>query len=40
MPIKKYKSEQVVTVLRQLEVEVANGKTTPQARFEGKGERR
>jgi hypothetical protein len=29
MPNKKYKSEQVVTVLRQLEVEVANGKTTP-----------
>jgi hypothetical protein len=40
MPTKKHKSEQVVTVLRQLEVEVAHGKTTPQARFEGKEERR
>jgi hypothetical protein len=29
-----------VTVLRQLEVEVTNSKTTPQARFEGKEERR
>ena len=31
MPIKRYKPEQVVTLLRQIEVEVANGKTTPQA---------
>jgi hypothetical protein len=31
MPIKRYKPEQIVTVLRQIEVELANGKTTPQA---------
>ncbi len=31
MPIKKYKPEQIVTLLRQIEVEIANGKTTPQA---------
>jgi len=31
MPMKKYKPEQIVTLLRQIEVEVANGKTTPQA---------
>ena len=31
MPIRKYKPEQIVTLLRQIEVEVANGKTTPQA---------
>ena len=31
MPIKRYKPEQIVTLLRQIEVEVANGKTTPQA---------
>src|SRR5262249_60586183 len=31
MPMKKYKPEQVVTLLRQIEVEIANGKTTPQA---------
>jgi len=31
MPMKRYKPEQVVTLLRQIEVEVANGKTTPQA---------
>jgi len=31
MPIKRYKSEQIVTLLRQIEVEIANGKTTPQA---------
>ena len=30
-PIKRYKPEQIVTVLRQIEVELANGKTTPQA---------
>jgi putative transposase len=28
---KKYKPEQVVNLLRQVEVEIANGKTTPQA---------
>ena len=31
MPMKKYKSEQIVTVLRQIELEIANGKTTPQS---------
>ena len=31
MPTKRYKPEQVVKLLRQIEVEMANGKTTPQA---------
>jgi putative transposase len=31
MPMERYKPEQFVTVLRQIEVAVANGKTTPQA---------
>ena len=31
MPMKIYKREQIVTLLRQIEVEIANGKTTPQA---------
>lgn len=31
MPMKKYKPEQIETVLRQIELEIANGKTTPQA---------
>ena len=31
MPMKRYKAEQIVTLLRQIEVELANGKTTPQA---------
>jgi putative transposase len=31
MPLKRYKPEQIVTVLRQIEVALANGKTTPQA---------
>ena len=31
MPIKKYKREQIIAVLRQMEVQMANGKTTPQA---------
>jgi len=31
MPIKRYKPEQIVTLLRQIEVEIANGKTTPLA---------
>ena len=31
MPIKRYKPEQIVTMLRQIEVGIANGKTTPQA---------
>ena len=31
MPMKRYKPEQIVTLLRQIELEIANGKTTPQA---------
>ena len=31
MPIKRYKAEQIVTMLRQIEVSIANGKTTAQA---------
>jgi transposase-like protein len=31
MPMKRYKPEQIVNLLRQIEVETANGKTTPQA---------
>ena len=31
MSIRKYKAEQMVTVLRQIEVQIANGETTPQA---------
>jgi putative transposase len=31
MANKRYKPEQVVTLLRQIEVELANGKSTPQA---------
>ena len=31
MPMKMYKTEQIVNLLRQVEVEIANGKTTPQA---------
>jgi putative transposase len=31
MPIRKYKPEQIVTRLRQVEVGLANGKSTPQA---------
>jgi putative transposase len=31
MAIQRYKPEQIVTLLRQVEVGVANGKTTPQA---------
>ena len=27
----RYKPEQIVTLLRQIEVSIANGKTTPQA---------
>jgi putative transposase len=30
MPIQRYKPEQIVTMLRQIEVGIANGKTTPQ----------
>jgi len=31
MPMKRYKPEQIVNLLRQIEVEIANGKITPQA---------
>lgn len=31
MPMQRYKPEQIVTILRQIEVAVANGKSTPQA---------
>ena len=31
MPVQRYKPEQIVTMLRQIEVGIANGKTTPQA---------
>ncbi len=31
MSKKRYKPEQIVTLLRQIEVEIGNGKTTPQA---------
>jgi len=31
MPIKRYKPEQIVTMGRQIEVEITNGKVTPQA---------
>src|SRR2546427_7848412 len=31
MATKRFKAEQIVTLLRQIEVALANGKTTPQA---------
>ena len=31
MPMQRYKPEQTVTVRRQIEVAMANGKSTPQA---------
>src|SRR5271170_1630736 len=31
MPMKKHRPEQIVALLRQIEVELANGKSTPQA---------
>ncbi len=31
MPMIRYKPEQIVTLLRQIEVAIANGKTTRQA---------
>ena len=31
MPTQNYKPEQIVTILRQIEVQMANGKTAPQA---------
>ena len=36
MPTGNYKPEQIVTILRQIEVQMANGKTTPQACKEAK----
>jgi putative transposase len=30
MAVKKYKPEQIVTLLRQIELGIANGKPTPQ----------
>jgi putative transposase len=35
MPIQRYKPEQIVTMLRQIDIGVANGKTTPLACKEG-----
>jgi hypothetical protein len=32
MPIRRYKPEQIVTLLRQVEVGIANGKITPVLR--------
>jgi hypothetical protein len=37
MAMKRYKPEQIVMVLRQIEVDIANGKTTPQACKEARG---
>jgi putative transposase len=31
MGIRRYKAEEIVVLLRQIEVAIANGKTTPQA---------
>ena len=31
MPLQRYKPEQIVMMLRQIEVGIANGKNTPQA---------
>ena len=31
MPNQRYQPEQIVNLLRKIEVEIANGKTTPQA---------
>jgi hypothetical protein len=31
MPMKRYKPEQIVEMLRQIEIEIANENTTPQA---------
>ena len=40
MPTRNYKPEQIVTILRQIEVQMANGKTAPQACKEAKYTRR
>ncbi len=37
MPIKKHKPEQIVLLLRQIEVGIANGKTTPQEKRKAGG---
>ena len=34
MPTRNYTPEQIVTILRQIEVQMANGKTAPQACME------
>lgn len=31
MPVVRYKPRQIMTLLRQIEVAIANGNTTPQA---------
>ena len=31
MPMKRYKPEQIVNLVRQVEVKIENGKTTPQS---------
>lgn len=31
MPMQRYKPEQIVTVIRRIEVAVGNGKSTPRA---------
>ena len=36
MPMRKYKPEQIVTVLWQIEVEIANGKTVRTENTRGK----
>jgi len=40
MSMKKYKPEQIVTLLRQVEVEITNGKTTPQTAGKRRSPRR
>jgi hypothetical protein len=37
MPMRRYKPEQIVSLLRQVEVEIANGKTTPLWNYSGLG---
>ena len=34
MPMRKHKPEQIVALLRQIEIEIANGKSTSQACME------
>jgi len=40
MPMKRCKPEQIMTLLRQMAVEIANGKTTPQACKEARSQNR